>query len=75
MYFMCLYIHVRVLIHFIVLMFTIISCYLSVTPSPLHYNSNNSSPFRLRFSPPSVGFKAPTIKMRQLFRHREPIAM
>jgi len=32
-----LYIHVRVLIHVIVLMFTIISCCLSVTPSPLYY--------------------------------------
>ena len=34
---LCLYIYVRVLIHVIVLMFTIISCYLSVTPSPLYY--------------------------------------
>jgi hypothetical protein len=35
---LCLYIHVRVLIHIIVLMFTIISCCLSVTPSqPLYY--------------------------------------
>ena len=73
---LCLYIHVRVLIHFIVLMFTIISCYLSVTPSPLHYNSNNSSPFRLRFSPPSVGLKAANDKNASAVPcHREPIAM
>jgi len=31
-----LYIHVRVLTHVIVLMFTIISCCLSVSPSPLY---------------------------------------
>jgi hypothetical protein len=30
-------IHVRVLIHVIVLIFTINSCCLSVTPSPLYY--------------------------------------
>ena len=33
---LCLYIHVRVLIHVIVFMFTIISCCLSLTPSPLY---------------------------------------
>ena len=48
---LCLYIHVRVFTHVIVLMFTIISCCLSLTPSPL-YTINNEilmckSPIRL----------------------------
>jgi hypothetical protein len=37
---LCLYIHVRVLIHVIVLMFTIISCCLLVTPSPFTINND-----------------------------------
>ena len=39
-------------------------------------NSNNSSPFRLRFSPPSVGLKAANYTNASAVPcHREPIAM
>jgi hypothetical protein len=40
---LCLYIHVRVLIHVIVLMFTIISCFLSVT-LPAHFQGFQNVP-------------------------------
>ena len=39
-------------------------------------NSNNSSPFRLRFSPPSVGLKSANYTNASAVPcHREPIAM
>ena len=49
---LCLYINVRVLIHVIVLMLTIISCCLSVTPA--HFIINNDMLMRMSPDQPII---------------------